>query len=313
MSGILDPKTRILDTILTSEGYRQLTNGKLKAEFYSFSDAETFYATDENVLSGSDVFGRVSFEIADSPNNTIALEVDDSGKLQVKELSGSFQIRNGTVVTSGTTVVTGSVAVSNALETVLSSSLSSFQNLKIFGLKDPFLGPGVLPTWEVFPKQATFLVTSSIAPPSGNVEYTESLFSDKKLSHIHNFKFLPPTNKPTVLNPIPTSLGTYNDPGQFPIEKLEDLEDELLGYEKQTFSFETNSTVLSNQFLCQMFEIKNGIQIAKLDVIDFGLFSSATGNESSHVFFVGKVFQDSNKSHTFVNLFTLIFRQERQQ
>lgn len=311
MSGILDPKTRILDTILTNEGRRQLTNGKLKAEFYSFSDAEVFYATDENLLSGSDVSGRISFEIADSPNNTIALEVDDSGKLQVKELSGSFQVRNGMVFTSGTTnVVTGTIAVSNVLETVFSSSLTSFQNLQIFGLKDPFLGPDVNTTWEVFPKETTFLVTSSVAPPSGNVEYTESLFLDKKLSHIQNFKFLPPVNKPSVLNPVPSPLGTYNDPSQFPIESFEELQQELTRYQKASFSFQTNSTVLSNQILCQMFEIRNGIQISKLDVIDFGLFSSIQRKENTHVFFVGKIFQDSNKSHTFVNLFTLIFKEE---
>ena len=66
--------------------------------------------------------------------------------------------------------------------------------------------------------------------------------------------------------------------------------------------------------------------MTKLDVIDFGLFT-LTNNElkdiseedfrraqdrgqsvaTKHVFFVGKLYVDSQGSHTFINVFTLIF------
>ena len=43
MAGILDNKERIIDSIVTLEGRRQVIGGKLKVEFASFSDRYTFY------------------------------------------------------------------------------------------------------------------------------------------------------------------------------------------------------------------------------------------------------------------------------
>jgi hypothetical protein len=56
----------------------------------------------------------------------------------------------------------------------------------------------------------------------------------------------------------------------------------------------------------QMFETGNG-KFLKLDVIDFGEFSTdETSRANKRVFFIGKVFLDSVKMPTFVNLFTMV-------
>jgi hypothetical protein len=43
MSGILNTKQRIMDTILTQEGKRQLASGELRLNFITFTDNATFY------------------------------------------------------------------------------------------------------------------------------------------------------------------------------------------------------------------------------------------------------------------------------
>ena len=57
----------------------------------------------------------------------------------------------------------------------------------------------------------------------------------------------------------------------------------------------------------QMFETGNG-KFIKLDVIDFGDIYHSEDDVSSQkrVFFIGKVFLDSLKMPTFVNLFTMV-------
>jgi hypothetical protein len=71
--GILDSKSRILDTILTLEGRRQIADGKLKVEWVSLSDSFTFYESD--LVSGStDATQRLFFEASHSPQDQITFE-----------------------------------------------------------------------------------------------------------------------------------------------------------------------------------------------------------------------------------------------
>ena len=51
MAGILNPKQRIFDSIVTQEGRAQIASGKLKAEYYSFSDSGAIYQLD-TIISG---------------------------------------------------------------------------------------------------------------------------------------------------------------------------------------------------------------------------------------------------------------------
>ena len=130
------------------------------------------------------------------------------------------------------------------------------------------------------------------------------------LRAVPNFKYLPPVNRARI-GGVTSSLGTFPSLGQAPIETTEDLDLELAWAENDGFSktitfFETSK---QNNLMCQFFEASQN-SLSKLDVIDFGLFTSTIDlvYPTKHVFFVGKVFIDSFGSSTFVNLFTLVFK-----
>ena len=62
MAGILDSKSRILDTILTLEGKKQLSNGGIGIKYVTFTDNATYYAADlEN--GASSATNRIYFEV----------------------------------------------------------------------------------------------------------------------------------------------------------------------------------------------------------------------------------------------------------
>ena len=63
MAGILDNKKRVMDTIVTQEGKRQLASGQFQIKYASFTDGSSFYEGD--IVSGSsDATRRISFVAA---------------------------------------------------------------------------------------------------------------------------------------------------------------------------------------------------------------------------------------------------------
>ena len=134
MSGILDNKTRIMDTIVTLEGRRQMADGKLRIEYVSFTDSTTFY--DPDVVSGSsDVTTRLYFEQCHLPQDQITFEADDSGKLKpFKNVQGIATAPSGKIYTNYSSSInfdylTGSQFASTA-GSLLNSSINNFKNLQ---------------------------------------------------------------------------------------------------------------------------------------------------------------------------------------
>lgn len=339
--GLLDSKTRIFDTIITLEGRRQIASGKLKAEFYSFSDMGAFYTQDTSISGAMDGTKRVYLEACSLPQDSITFESDDSGKL-VNFRNSPAIVRNGQILTEVTTGLnldgstntgrqflpaTDNVFASMA-DGLLSSSIDSYSNCYIVGSPDVFdetrnqflLGNSAI----------SFNITANgpirqIERANASVEHTDGLFTDSRLSHLPNFQYLPPINKFRLGDNTVRRLGNYPNLNQRPQLTFEDVERELewaveRGYES---SIEFEETSKSNNLICQMFEVGDN-EIVKLDVIDFGLFT-LSGQDISlsdrkrqekdprnrailtkHVFFVGKVFTDSVGVHKFINLFTLI-------
>ncbi len=139
-----------------------------------------------------------------------------------------------------------------------------------------------------------------------NIEQIESLFQDKRLSHLPNFKYLPPVNTPTLPGGTPTSLGAFPVIGQRKTAlTFDDIALDLKVKEHAVINF--NPTSLQNNLVCQMFEVKQDL-LQKLEVIDFGdIVTNDNLYPDKHVFFVGKVFIDNYGAQTFVNMFTLVF------
>jgi hypothetical protein len=310
MSGILDKKTRILDSIVTFSGRQQIAAGNLKIEYASFTDTHAFYEKD--LVSGSsDATQRIYLEACNLPQDQITFETDDSGFM--------LPFRGGSVNSVGNKVLSGSSgnklisAVTNAIQfnsaasILLSSSIDNFDKNNVIGSIDPYLNHN---KFELDYDSIKFTITNDYPFEEGDlydtsIDNVESVFQDKRLSHVANFLYLPPINASSVESSKPELLGDYPRLGQEPILEYDDLAKELKTREKQTINF--YETSLGNNIVGQFFEISN-TEFSKLDVIDFGDFVTNDADyPEKHVFFVGKVFPDSRGSYTFVNMFTMVF------
>lgn len=315
MAGILDSKTRVFDSILTTEGRKQIAQGRLLAEFYSFTDAGTFYNQDTIVSGALDETYRIQLEATNLPQDTITLEADDSGRLTGFPISGStrFVIRGGQIFSSSaeneSAMVTGSQYASLS-EKLLESSIENFR--KLYVLRSPDPTDLKEKQFIIGPKETTFSITetrpfSTASLSTVSINNVESFFQDKRLSHIPNYKFLPPVNKPRLGVQQATPLGEFINLNQEPVLTFEDVQKEINQYEQMGYSQEFLFTETSRQsnLVCQFFESAQN-ELQKLDVIDFGAFTTTEG-QTKHVFFVGKIYNDDNGVDTFVNMFTLIF------
>jgi len=274
-----------------------------------------FYNQDTIVSGGLDDTYRIQLEATNLPQDTITLEADDSGRLTGFPISGSdrYIIRGGQILSSSseneTVVVTGSKYASLS-ERLLDSSIDNFKKLYILRSPDPI--DFRERQFIVGPKEATFSITetrpfSTASISTANLNNVEGFFQDKRLSHIPNYQFLPPVNKPRLGTTEAEPLGEFINLNQEPILTFEDVEREIRQFEDMGYAQEFLFTETSRQsnIVGQFFESAQN-ELQKLDVIDFGLFTTSEG-VSKHVFFVGKIYNDDMGVDTFVQLFTLVF------
>jgi hypothetical protein len=320
MSGILNPKSRILDTIVTLEGRRQMVGGKFKIEYVTFTDAATFYRGD--IVSGSDdASNRLFFECAILPQDQIAFEADDSGKLSPFKNTSGLQLAHGKILSGsadGFVIMSGSDFASTS-ETLLASSLDNFRNLQSLGTVDSIFEDE---EFEISHTGISFQVTDEnpISDPSeqsANINHIESFFQDEKLTNIINFRYLPPLNKVadstlSLTKAVKEKYSLGNYPAIGPLQALtydkvlEEVEQARKKGNVKTVRFDPTNNL--NRLASQFFEVRTN-ELLKLDVIDFGLFKvDDQFSPTRHVMFVGKVFEDDFGTHTFVRLFTLVFR-----
>ena len=308
MSGILNTKQRIMDTILTQEGKRQLASGELRLNFVTFTDNATFYKKD--LVSGSaDASQRIYLEACNLPQDQITFESHDTGQLMnfIGSDENGFKILNGKLI-SGSTYITSSISsVSNDL---LDSSLLAFKRLQSIGSKDMFFDDN---TFELSENEISFDITDKTPFKKGDVEFNaniaiaENLFSDSRLARTPNYKYLPPVNRQSMnyldsdiidLQPLSDypKVNTVSEEDNINIirEKLFNMES--IGYKKTINFIETSR---QNNIFCQFFETSNSY-INKLDIIDFGII------EEKKYYFIGKIF-NYNGEAKFINLFTLVF------
>lgn len=324
MSGILDSKSRVLDTILTLEGKKQLARGGgLDIKYVTFSDSATHYSAD--IASGSsDATVRLYFEACNLPQDQISFTADDSGTLNVFPNSDNdVTLKSGRIIRTsvsssifnestgslvGYEILTGSAFASIA-SNMLTSSIDNFQKLQIIGSVNSTFEDK---NFSINPKSVQFLM-SDVGPIAKtsvretHVNNLESLFVDPRFSNAPNFKYMPPVmntpNKDVIANykclGLQTNLISQDDINQSLVNELKKYES--FGYCK-TISIDPTSR--QNRLMCQMFEISHDT-MKKLDVIDYGIINVAGARK--HIFFVGKVFIDNNGSQNFVNMFTMVF------
>jgi len=300
VAGILDTKTRIFDTVITEEGRRQLATGELQIKFVSFTDGHTFYQADS--VSGSDDASRRLFlEATSRRQDQITFETDDEGKL-VPYNGSSLVIRDGQIISSSVIIPPGDRFASLSAD-LLASSIDNYRNLYLLGTDDPFRDAE---GFSMSMNAASFIISPS-TPLSVKEEVTsisiddvESFFQDKRLGHIPNFQHLPP-----VVFETTRSLGQFPCEGQAVPLSYAEIDRHLSNLEVAPVTFYDTSR--EGNLVSQIFELSAG-RLQKLDIIDFGEFATADADRpSKQVYFVGKVFEDSNDMNTFVNIFTIVF------
>jgi len=310
--GILDRKTRFMDTFLTQQGREQIAKGEMRFSFATFSDYCTFYDSSlDDPSIASETINRIFFEAGNRPQDLVIPEFDADGGMVFP--AGDFDLVDGQLQ-----VASGSAGVSlTGEELVTSSSLAISDCIESFAAMRPLRSEDLLSNasgFELSQNTGEFLVTSYLPispgfPTQISLSNIESLWQDKKLTHIENFKFRPPINKtsgkelrifPKLQQPEPSTFG--------------DLENELGSNDPSgetgvgpPISLTFPATSADNNLVCQVWEVCSG-SINKLRMIDFGEFEDADPySPGKHVFFVGKLFKDDDGESTFLNLFTVVF------
>jgi len=218
VAGILDSKTRILDTVITQEGKRQIANGGLRAVYATVSDKSSYY--EYSAVSGSeDASKRIYFESpTEDINDSIVMETDDSGKLlgypvQGPEFYGTDGVITGRSSISGTMIyatpaalgdygITGSAdaAFATSANAICSSSIDRFKNLYTIGTREGEEPDNL--TMKISPNRYNFTINNKFPFVEGvdsavtGLDLIEPLFFDEMLANVTNFQYLPPLTEP---------------------------------------------------------------------------------------------------------------------
>ena len=204
MAGILDSKTRILDTVVTELGRRQISSGRMKIEFASLTDSHAYYEAD-TVSGSADATARIYFE---SPSkrkqDLITFETDDSGKLlgfpsdHTLTISGDEIFQKESTASPAFTFVSSSSTFASLSAGMITSSIDNFKNLYPLGsVNSPDIS-ALNRDFKLSSDSVDFVILNTHPFVSGarnsiaTIDSINPLFMDKRLSHVPNFKFLPP-------------------------------------------------------------------------------------------------------------------------
>jgi len=326
--GILDPKTRIIDTLLTHEGRRQISNGLIDISYVTFSDAASFY---EQAADGNptDVTERLTFEIASLPQDSITLKANDSGRI------GSFRNENGVLVIDGklyqqTAVITGSMIddielitgtqFASLSDTLLQSSIDNYSKLYSLGSLNAVYDDTV---FELDKTEVGYTITNEnyLAPAdqTANITMLPSFFEDENLLEIDNFQYLPPVQKFDESS-IPVSdskqivetsklVGNYASWHMKTKRSYAQIKEELDSMREKGFEqiVEFKSSTDMNRIFIQAYEASGHNELTKLDMVKLDSVNTNDKNfPIKKISYLGRVFVDDNQNYTFVKLFTMV-------
>jgi len=304
VAGILDPKERVLDTIITPTGRAQIASGELRIQFASFSDRQMYYST-SSIGEIDDPGARLYFESYATDSDLIVQELDEDANLN--------PVQTDTFTLYGGSVVSGSALQGNVrlyADSLSEDSINSLTRQMIIGTRH-VIKNAVTDAFSITPSEATFY-TSHVrkqarkkprTPTRASLDDIESLWQDYRVTNAPNYQFLPPQNKPLPSEVTGSTIGNYTKINQDPPANLDEVYKKLEGKQVQKFTFSNTRT--TNDILAQVFEISDK-KLDKLVIIDGGSFELNNG-VNPHVFYAGKLYRDTVGALTFINIFTLVF------
>jgi len=338
MSGILDSKTRVLDTLITLEGRKQLMNGGMNIRYVSFTDGSVVYKEDLfNSGSSDDATQRVQFEASNLPHDRITFGSNETGRINASVESGlNVVIRDGKIIESFSSDLVGDVS-----DQIHSSSINNFKKNILISNIDPVFDDT---DFGISPPVPDGGIVHNL---SGNTSITRSdklentlvdIYRDPKFSNKRRYKFLPPISKTTDPSVDKSSYASFSsrviaqyapwgliggEEGQLTIDEifnshLKHVRSDL----SRSFKFDPTSNL--NNIMIQGFDniVNDGIisSTEKIVFVDYGIHKTPRDNEcvralgitsdEVHVVFAGKFYKkppEDNPSFSFVHLFTLFF------
>lgn len=312
--GVLDNKTRIVDTVITQQGRAALASGRLKIAYYTFTDGDTFYqAGDPGVADDSTL--RLYHEAHGVDyNDQVNFVTNNTGLVNFVGANSTVQLHNGQLINYASSsapeayvgylgeVVKGPNFASQ-IQGILTSSFDALKRTQVLLSRNNIFDDN---EFYLTSEDVTFKIKKSNPEmPSSLYEADASVLNDvvhdRKFANLDNFKFLPPISKlPSGLKASDYAtqdlvssfgLGTYTSTQQYTELTYSDLEagfvtsdnvgnfrgfvqSEALGF-SQTIDFLGSGQ--ATKVAMHMFEVTNpsGDQVVrKLDCFDVGLLKT---------------------------------------
>jgi len=301
LAGILDIKSRVLDTIITPTGRAQLASGEMQIMYASFTDRQMYYVTNSNgeLVDPGD---RIYFEAYCSDSDLIIPELNAEGNL-VPFVTDTFNLYGGKVVSGSSVQAEASLYV----DSLTTDSLKSFQRQQIIGTRHQMKNE-IVDAFFTTPKEATFYIENEFKNlgdtiVTASLDDVESLWQDYRVANTPNYLYLPPRAAVIPGASTGSMLGSYTKINQDPLASYDAVLEKLKDQQYVKFNFSNTRTI--NDLLGQVFEV-NGDSLAKLVLIDGGTYP-VNGRVNPHVYYAGKLYRDTRGALTFANLFTLVF------
>ncbi|OUU74622.1 MAG: hypothetical protein CBC29_05710 [Methylococcaceae bacterium TMED69] len=312
MAGILDPKQRILDVILTENGRRQMRNGTFEIKYASVTDKTAYYQTDGEKLL--DISEEIQLEAFGGPQDYIIPEIDETGATGLFARSSVFAtddtgqtiepkilVRDGKVYNAlpneTFAIATGSQDIYSGSFSSIDTGLNNFNNLKIVKTKDEFFNN----TQMTFsPSVANFSRAFHDDSQVTNENILNPIIIDSRFRNSLSMQYLPPENQTGA------ALGAYAKYISKSVQTFDEIESEIES-EAQHQLIKIDKSSMSINLLGQIFELGNS-SIKKLMLVDAGDFYDETNNLQARVYYAGHILRDSSDIPKFLRVFTLIFK-----
>ena len=343
MAGILNRKERILDVILTEEGYKQMQLGDVRFVYATFSDKDTIYHHDEN---NNFLSGNLNFRLEASSNfyDTINPELDlnrgGDYNLNLDDIDILDRLNNLTdQEEKEQNFLTASAVIDSHIADMLDKHILLYTTSSLD--KDnldfvPKTDVNKFFLYNVGDNSAETTVADSVEISNLNLIKNDARFSDKL-----NFMFLPPVNKDG--SPLGSYLSRQETKDKILVKKgIPNFSDNF--YQNSINNIDSNLNIPREEFFIDQLKKDSNLvlqvyekdvdnkTINKLAVLDHGdiLFEDSVTRKSSfkRVFSVGKIFNvDKNESDptlkesdkqtristffSFANIFTIVFEEEK--
>jgi hypothetical protein len=248
------------------------------------------------------------------PTDVITMEADPFGNVSAYDLPSitTGSLLNGRVVRytganlENRTILSGS-NFDDLISNVISEGFQNFNRLQTIGTTDQVLEDLnlTLNTERVEFEINDINVDQIVSTKKISVTQAESHYQDRRLSHLANFQYLPPRNKPTPSDPQGSLMFPYPNNQQVPITTFEELTKELRYLPSEEINFINTSR--ENNIVMQILDVNDNF-LSRLSVVDFGEFETDDPERPvKRVYFVGKNYPaDENGAQTFINLFTMV-------